>query len=54
MKKKMDSLPDEIINSDHDITNIQDYMTNEVWKVLQQLDKVTLYFNHIIINTKLQ
>ena len=32
MKKKMDNLPDEIM--DFDITNIQDYMTNEVWKVL--------------------
>ena len=50
MKKKMDNLPDEIIN--FDITNIQDYMINEAWEALQQLDKVTLHFNHTIINTK--
>ena len=52
MKKKMDNLPDEIIN--FDITNIQGYMTNEAWEALQQLGKVTLHFNHTIINTKLQ
>ena len=40
MKKKMDNLPDEII--DFDISNIQEYVTNEAWKALQQLDKVAL------------
>ena len=34
MKKKMDNL---LI--DFDIANIQDYMTNEAWKALQQLGK---------------
>ena len=49
MKKKMDNLPDEII--DFDISNIQVYVTNEAWETLQQLGKVTLHFNHTIINT---
>ena len=49
MKKKMDNLPDKIINCD--ITNIQDYMTNEAWEALQQLD---IYGGITIINTKLQ
>ena len=48
----MDNLSDLII--DFDITNNHDYMTNDAWEALQQLDKVALYFNHTIINTKLQ
>ena len=49
MKKKMDNLPNEII--DFHIINIQDYMTNEAWEALQQLGKVALHFNHTIIDT---
>ena len=32
MKKKVNNLSDEII--DFDISNIQDYMTNEAWEAL--------------------